>query len=255
MVPYPPKVITLANGKQMVVREITREDVPRVLEAAAFMRDHGHYPVALTDTQSPLDELILMVGHERLYYWMYDDPALVHEIMDHLTTVYLAVFEAVVREVRVDVIHLWEDMCGRQGPLISPAHWEEFMGPNYRRLRDFAGAHGIRVLSVDTDGQPELLIPPMRGGGVNLLFPNEVAAGCDVVATRRRHPDLALLGGIDKRALAAGPEAVDRELARVRPAIRLGRYIPDLDHQVPDDVSWANFRHFAMRLKEEVAGA
>jgi hypothetical protein len=33
MVPYPPKVITLANGKPMVVREITREDVPRVLEA------------------------------------------------------------------------------------------------------------------------------------------------------------------------------------------------------------------------------
>ena len=33
MVPYPPKVITLANGRQMVVREITREDVPRMLEA------------------------------------------------------------------------------------------------------------------------------------------------------------------------------------------------------------------------------
>jgi hypothetical protein len=33
MVPYPPKVITLANGKPMVVREITRDDVPRVLEA------------------------------------------------------------------------------------------------------------------------------------------------------------------------------------------------------------------------------
>jgi hypothetical protein len=33
MVPYPPKVITLANGKKMVVREITREDVPRVLQA------------------------------------------------------------------------------------------------------------------------------------------------------------------------------------------------------------------------------
>ncbi len=33
MVPYPPKVITLANGKLMVVREITRDEVPRVLEA------------------------------------------------------------------------------------------------------------------------------------------------------------------------------------------------------------------------------
>jgi hypothetical protein len=33
MAPYPPKYITLANGKYMVVREITREDVPRVLES------------------------------------------------------------------------------------------------------------------------------------------------------------------------------------------------------------------------------
>ncbi len=31
--PYPPKVITLANGKQLVVREATREDVPVLLEA------------------------------------------------------------------------------------------------------------------------------------------------------------------------------------------------------------------------------
>lgn len=33
MKPYPPKVITLANGKKMVVREATREDVPTILEA------------------------------------------------------------------------------------------------------------------------------------------------------------------------------------------------------------------------------
>ncbi len=31
--PYPPKVITLANGKKMVVREARREDVPTLLKA------------------------------------------------------------------------------------------------------------------------------------------------------------------------------------------------------------------------------
>jgi hypothetical protein len=31
-VPYPPKVVTLANGKKMVIREVTREDVPILLE-------------------------------------------------------------------------------------------------------------------------------------------------------------------------------------------------------------------------------
>jgi hypothetical protein len=31
--PYPPKVITLANGKRMVVREVTREEIPILLES------------------------------------------------------------------------------------------------------------------------------------------------------------------------------------------------------------------------------
>ncbi len=33
MVPYPPKVITLANGKKLVSREVTRKDVPQLLKA------------------------------------------------------------------------------------------------------------------------------------------------------------------------------------------------------------------------------
>lgn len=32
MVPYPPKVITLANGMRMVVRQVEREDVPAILK-------------------------------------------------------------------------------------------------------------------------------------------------------------------------------------------------------------------------------
>jgi hypothetical protein len=33
MPPYPPKVITLANGKKMVVRQAAREDVPEILKS------------------------------------------------------------------------------------------------------------------------------------------------------------------------------------------------------------------------------
>lgn len=33
MPPYPPKVITLANGKKMVVRQAVREDVPAILQS------------------------------------------------------------------------------------------------------------------------------------------------------------------------------------------------------------------------------
>ena len=70
-------------------------------------------------------------------------PDLVHEIMDHITDIYLSVFEKVVEVVRIDLIHMWEDMCYRGGPLISPRMWEEFLGPNYRRLKAFAIQHSI----------------------------------------------------------------------------------------------------------------
>jgi hypothetical protein len=74
-----------------------------------------------------------------------------------------------------------------------------------------------------------------------------------VNAWRQAHPTLALMGGIDKRALARGPDAIEAELARVRPAVEAGRYIPTLDHLVPDNVSWENYCTYARGLKELIS--
>ena len=193
-----------------------------------------------------------LLGDEECLVAFYTMPDLVHDIMDHLTSLYLTVFEKVLKEVRVDTILIWEDMCGRNGPLISPQHWEEFMGPNYRRIKRFADEHHIPVIMVDTDGDPSLITPPMMHSGVNMLLPMEVAAGCDVNDWQKRFPGLGMMGGIDKRALAVGPEAIDRELERIRPALERGRYVPALDHVVPDDVSWDNYGYYARALKRLV---
>jgi uroporphyrinogen-III decarboxylase len=182
-------------------------------------------------------------------------PDLVHDIMDHLTDIYLTVWEKAVQAVPADSIHLWEDLCYRGGPLISPKMWSEFIGPNYRRLKAFTERHHIPVMSVDTDGNPDRIAALMIQAGVNWLFPLEVAAGCDVNVWREKYPSLACMGGIDKRALAEGPAAIDRELARVRPALDKGRYIPDLDHLVPDDVSWDNYVYYVEALKRLVGKA
>ncbi|MCC7354878.1 MAG: hypothetical protein IT330_14130 [Anaerolineae bacterium] len=195
-----------------------------------------------------------LLGDEECLLAFLTMPDLVHDIMDHLTSLYLTVFAKVVKEVQVDVIHIWEDMCYRAGPLISPRHWEEFMGPNYRRIHAFAREHNIPIISVDTDGDPDRITPAMMGSGVNFLFPMEVAAGCDVNLWQARYPTLGMMGGIDKRALARGPQAIDRELARIRPAVEKGRYIPALDHTIPDDISWENYCYYAQALKRLVYG-
>lgn len=193
-----------------------------------------------------------LMGDEEGLIALHTMPDLAHDIMDHITTLYLTVWEPVVKEVQVDCIHLWEDMCYVAGPLISPKMWNEFLGPNYLRIKAFAKENDIPVISVDTDGQPERITPSMIKTGVNLLFPLEVAAGCDVNEWQRKFPELALSGGIDKRELAKDHAAIARELERIWPAVEKGRYIPELDHLIPDDVSWDNYCFFANQLKKLV---
>ena len=56
---------------------------------------------------------------------------------------------------------------------------------------------------------------------------------------------------MDKRILAEGPEAIDAHLRTMLPLIEEGGFIPSVDHTVPPDVSWANFKHY-MRSKEKL---
>ncbi len=71
----------------------------------------------------------------------------------------------------------------------------------------------------------------------------------DVAEYRRRYPRLVMMGGVDKKALAAGRGAIDAELDKVRRTIATGGYIPFFDHGLPHDVSYADFLYFVERLK------
>ena len=114
----------------------------------------GRYPFGLFGT------LRDMIGVEELCYLFYDDPELIHDMMDYLTDFWLKIYEKAAQDIQIDFIHIWEDMSGKTGSLISPAMVREFMLPNYKKIRAFADRHQIPVLAVDTDGICDHLIPP-----------------------------------------------------------------------------------------------
>ena len=127
--------------------------------------------------------------------------------------------------------------------------------PCYDRIADFAHAAGVRVVSVDTDGDCAELVPLMMKHGVNMFLPFEVQAGNDIRDFRRRYPTLGIIGGLDKRALAGSTADVDVEVARAEWMIRNGgRYIPGFDHLIPPDAKWDNFAYAAKRLRQVCGG-
>ena len=192
------------------------------------------------------------VGDENLAYAFYDNPALVHDIMNYCTEMAIHIWKKMVKDVQFDLIECWEDMASKNGSLISPKTFREFMTPCYRKISAFAMEHGIKVILVDSDGFIEDLTELMLEGGVTAMYPYEVLAGNDVARVLDRYPKVGVIGGLRKECMYEGKESIDREMEKARRLIRKGRFIPGPDHFVLKTCTFANYRYFMERLREVV---
>ena len=194
------------------------------------------------------------MGTENLSVAFYDDPTLVHEMMDFLAEFFIETVRRAVEDVAIDYFNFFEDMAYKTAPLISPQMFREFMLPRYKRVIDFLRSHGVKIVIVDSDGNMESLIPLFLEAGVTGVWPLEIAAGMDPVKLRKEYgQDLTLSGGIDKRVLAQDRKAIEGEmLSKVPHLLEAGGYIPTVDHSVPPDVPYENFLYY-LDLKEKIA--
>ncbi len=195
------------------------------------------------------------MGLERLLYMFYDDPSLIEDMMDQVCYLSTGVIKRVVKDLRVDHAMFWEDMAFKSGPLISPDMVRKFMVPRYKKVTDLLRSSGVDVIFVDSDGNLDELIPIWLECGINATWPLECASGNDAVALRKKYGrDLILGGNIDKRELLKGKDAIREEvISKVPFLLESGGYFPSVDHMVPPDITWENYRYFINTVRE-VAG-
>jgi len=194
-------------------------------------------------------------GTENISYLFYDDPAFVEEMLDFATDFLLETVEKALNEVSFDYFNFFEDFAGKGGPLISPQLFKKLLLPRYRRIIDRLRKAGIRYFWLDSDGDPEALIPLMMEAGITCLWPLEQASGMDPVRLRKKYgKDLALAGGIDKREIAKDRKAIRKELeSKILPLRDRGGFIPHLDHTFPPEISYDNFLYY-LEVKEKLLG-
>ena len=190
-----------------------------------------------------------MLGIENLSMGFYDQPRLIERMMEERADRIIDITSEVLKCTDFDVFWYWEDMAYCAGPLVGPEMFRKFALKHYRRVNEWLRAHGIEYIGLDSDGDISALIPVWLDSGINMLWPFEVQSGMDVVKVRRQYGrKLVIMGGIDKRPLVPGGETMRREVDRVMPLVEQGGYIPELDHSVPPDVSWANFCEYVAYL-------
>lgn len=197
-----------------------------------------------------------LIGPEDLLYAFIDQPELIHDCMKRWFELADAVTARHQQYVTVDELFLAEDICYNAGALISPDMMRQYLFPYYQQLIDNIRARQLDpdrhlFIQIDTDGNVNDVIDVYREIGVDAMSPFEAASGCDVVEIGHRFPDMVMKGGIDKRVLARGKEAIDAMVERILPTMRKrGGYIPVCDHAVPNEVSFENYLHYRRRCLE-----
>lgn len=197
-----------------------------------------------------------LMGPEELLYKFYDDPDLIHDCMQTWFNLADRIISEHQKYVTIDELYIGEDICYKSGPLISPDMIREFLFPYYKQILDNIKKRQIDksrhlYFQVDTDGNAIPVIDLYKELGMDYMSPFEVASDCDVVEVAKSHPDLLIRGGIDKRILASGRNAIDRMIDYIMPFMKKrGGYIPTCDHGVPEEVPFDDYMYFRKRMQE-----
>lgn len=196
-----------------------------------------------------------LMGTEALSFAWYDEPALMHEMMETYADLIIETSVPVLERIDVEYFTLNEDLSMEAGPLLSPRTYAEFILPHLRRMVETFKGLGVRYFAIDTDGDPTLLIPHFLDAGVDIVWPIERASNVSPQEWRLRFGrQLRLWGGVDKRVLPRGPEAIRAHLREFIPLIEEGGFIPTIDHTVPPDVTWDSFRYYMDAKRALLAG-
>lgn len=238
--------------KQKLQPDPRRYNIEYMKAYAAIQNDDQTRPFGI-HVGSLYGSIRNMLGVEGISYLYSDDEELYAEIIDAVGTVAYTNLKTMLEAgLRPDFAHYWEDICFKNGPLVSPAVFSKYVGPQYKRMTDLLLKYGTDIVSLDCDGCIDKLIPVWLENGVNTMFPIEVGTwGSEIAPWRKQYGrGLRGVGGMDKRVFALDYAAVDAEILRLRRFVELGGYIPCPDHRIAPDAVWENVQYYCDKFRK-----
>jgi uroporphyrinogen decarboxylase len=225
--------------------------IPRDLEEKISQTEASGLPVKV-GTGSMIGWIRNWMGVENLSYLCYDERDVLAEMVETISDLVCWSLDQVLPRMTADIGWGWEDICFRNGPLVSPSIFKECVVPGYRKIADKLLEYGVDLYMVDCDGCIDDLVPLWLEGGVNVMFPVEIGVWkADPHAFRKQYgKELRIFGGIDKLEIAKGPEAIRAEIARRVPLMKEGGFIPLPDHLITPGTSLENYKYYLEQIRK-----
>lgn len=165
----------------------------------------------------------------------YLEPEAMHELIDYITDYELAVAEQICKHIRPDGVFHHDDWGSQISTFISPAMFEEFYLPAYKKIYGYYKEHGAELIVHHSDSFAATLVPYMIEMGVDIW---------QGVMTSNNIPQLigeyggkiTFMGGIDSASIdfpAWTPEVVENEVRRACTECGKHYFVPSASQGLP----------------------
>ena len=249
-------IVTPDDWKRCKAERFRRDDPARKVDVGAMKKAYPpdrDYPLGV-NCGSMIGHVRNMLTFEGLAYATYDYPEMVEEMVETSCLLVEDFLDQVLGEIDFDYASGWEDICFKNGPIVSVDFFRDVVTPRYKRIGDRLHAHGIDLWYTDCDGVVSPIMPYLLAGGINCLFPFEVNGCAHPGELLREHGrELRIMGGVDKMVLARGPKDIKEYLKSLAPYVERGGFIPFCDHRCPPNVRPEYYLYY-LDLKEKLFG-
>ncbi|KKT07605.1 MAG: hypothetical protein UV78_C0002G0004 [Parcubacteria group bacterium GW2011_GWA2_43_17] len=251
-----PSIVTPDDWKKCKQERIRRDDLARHVNIDDILKNHSNdrdYPLGIW-CGSMIGVVRNILTLEGLAYAVYDYPAMVEDMVETCCVIAEDYLDQILGVIDFDFAVGWEDICFKNGPIVSMDFFENVVVPRYKRINKRLKANGIDVWYADCDGDVRPILPLLLESGINCLFPNEVnGSGHPAELLNEYGKELRIMGGFDKMKLAEGPEAIKNYMETLIPLVERGGYIPFCDHLCPPNVKQQDYLYY-LDLKEQMFG-
>ncbi len=249
-------IVTPDDWKKCKQERFRPDDAQRKVDVEALKKQHPptrDYPLGVW-CGSMIGKIRDMLMFEGLAYAVYDYPDMVEDMVETCCVLVEDFLDQVLGHIDFDFAAGWEDICFKNGPIVSVPFFRNVVMPRYKRISKKLHACGIDIWYIDCDGDVRPILPLFLEGGVNCLFPFEVNSCTHPAELLNEYgKQLRIMGGFDKIALGQGHEAINAYMQSLVPLVERGGYIPFCDHRCPPNVKPEDYLYY-LDLKEKMFG-
>jgi uroporphyrinogen decarboxylase len=249
-------IVTPEDWKRCKEERMRLDDPARKINVEAIKKEHPDdrtYPLGFW-TGSMIGKIRDMLTFEGLAYAIYDYPEMLEDMVETCCQLVEQSIDRILPYVKVDLAAGWEDICFKNGPIVSVDFFKNVVAPRYKRIHKKLLSYGVDIWYIDCDGDVRPILKYFIENGVNTLFPWEVnGSGHPADALKEYGKELRIMGGVDKIELAKGPRAIKAYLETLVPLVERGGYIPFCDHRCPPNVKPEDYIYY-LDLKEQMFG-